>query len=90
MEEKKNGYLVRRLRIYLGLFYLVLMYGTYCMYMHEFQIMRYMKQPIRRWFWDVWFGIGPLPKLYMVISLYITLHLAVVGVVALIKHLRKV
>ena len=88
MEEKKNGQAIRRLRVYLALFYVVLMYGSYCMYMHEYLIMRFMKQPIKRWFWDVWFGIAPLPKLYMVITLYITLHLIAVGVLTLIKRRR--
>jgi hypothetical protein len=90
MEEKKNGQAVRRLRIYLALFYLVLLYGSYCMYMHEYLIMRFMKQPIKRWFWDVWFGIGPWSKLYMVITLYITLHMIVIAVLTLIKRRRAV
>jgi len=90
MEEKKNGQAARRLRIYLALFYLVLLYGSYCMYMHEYLIMRFMKQPIKRWFWDVWFGIGPWSKLYMVITLYITLHMIVIAVLTLIKRRRTV
>lgn len=86
MTEEKCVHTVRRLRVYLTLFYLVMLFGTYCMYMHEYLIMRHMNQPINRWFADVWFGIGPLPKLYMVITLYVTLHLLVVGGMSLYKR----
>jgi hypothetical protein len=48
-----------------------------------------MKQPINNWFSDVWFGIGPLSKLYMVVTLYITLHMAAVGVWTLLKQRRN-
>ncbi len=89
MGEKKCESTIRRLRVYLGLFYLIMLYGSFCMYMHEYLIMRHMKQPINRWFADVWFGIGPLPKLHMVVTLYITLHLMVVGVMTLLKRRDK-
>jgi hypothetical protein len=86
MEETKRNHVVRRLRAYLALFYLVMLYGVYCMYMHEYLIMKALNRPIRRWFGDVWFGIGPLSKLYMVVTLYITLHMAAVGVWTLLKR----
>jgi len=89
MEQKKRNHTVRRLRVYLTLFYLVMLYGVYCMYMHEYLIMKHMKQPINNWFSDVWFGIGPLPKLYIVVTLYITLHLLAVGVLTLIKRRKS-
>lgn len=89
MEHNKLEVTVKRLRVYLALLYLLVLYGSYCMYMHEYLIMKHLNQPIQRWFFDVWFGIGPLPKLYMVISLYITLHLLVVGVVTLLKRRRR-
>lgn len=89
MDEKKQQQTVKRLRAYLALFYLVMLYGSYCMYMHEYLIMRHMKQPIHHWFRDVWFGIGPLPKLYMVITFYITLHMLVVGAVTFLKARKR-
>jgi hypothetical protein len=89
MENKNPERTIKRLRVYLALFYAVMLYGVYCMYMHEYLIMVAMKQPIRRWFGDVWFGIGPLPKLYMVVTLYITLHMAVVGAVSLLRKRRQ-
>jgi hypothetical protein len=89
MEHNKLEVTVKRLRVYMALLYFLVLYGSYCMYMHEYLIMKHLNQPIRRWFFDVWFGIGPLSKLYMVISLYITLHLLVVGVVTLLKRRRR-
>lgn len=87
--KNENDGSARRLRVYLGLFYAVMVYGAYCMYMHEYLIMVHMKQPVTRWFWDVWYGIGPLPKLYMVITFYITLHLLAVGVIAFIRKRKN-
>jgi len=89
MDEQRNERIIKRQRIYLILAYLMMVFGTYIMYMHEYLIMVHMKQPIHHWFRDVWFGIGLKPKLFMVITGYVTLHLLVVGVVRLGKRLAS-
>jgi hypothetical protein len=86
MEEKKCLSTVRRLRTYLGVFYLVMLWGVYAHIMVEVNIQRHFKVPIHSFFRDIWPGIGPFAKLYIVLVLYITLHMAVVAGWALLRR----
>ena len=88
MEEKKCLSTVRRLRTYLGVFYLIMLWGAYAHIMVEVNIQRHFKIPIHSFFRDIWPGIGPFPKLYIVLVLYITLHMAVVASWAFFRHRR--
>jgi hypothetical protein len=86
MEEKKCLSTVRRLRTYLGVFYFVMLLGVYAHIMVEVNIHRHFNTPIRSFFRDIWPALGPFPKLYIVLVLYVTLHMAVVAGWALLRR----
>jgi hypothetical protein len=89
MEQTQFHSTVRRLRTYLGAFYVIMLYGVYATIMVEVNINRHVNYPMTNFFRDVWAHIGLVPKLYVVLVLYITLHLAVVGAWTLSKRLRN-
>jgi len=88
MEEKECLSTVRRLRTYLGVFYLVMLWGVFAHIMVEVNIHRHFKIPIHSFFKDIWPALGPFPKLYIVLVLYITLHMAVVAGWTFLRRLR--
>ena len=88
MEETNCLSTVRRLRTYLGVFYLVMLWGVFAHIMVEVNIHRHFKTPIHGFFRDIWPALGPFPKLYIVLVLYITLHMAVVAGWTLLRRRR--